>query len=142
MAGAKDFWMITGRNPSASIIFKALEYCPTSMFAANRTQVDADGLLISPISFWEVAMLVTKGRIELDQPTATWANDVLAQEATEEAPLTPAIAVAAGELPEFPGDPVDRVLVATAQSLGVPLLTKDDRICSWATEHRRINCIW
>ena len=66
---------------------------------AARAMVDADGLLISPISFWEVATLVTKGRIELDRPTATWANDVLAQEATEEAPLTPAIAVAAGELP-------------------------------------------
>ena len=109
---------------------------------AARAMVDADGLLISPISFWEVATLVTKGRIELDRPTATWANDVLAQEATEEAPHTPAIAMAADRGGLFPGDPVDRVLVATAQSLGVPLLTKDARICSWATEHRRINCIW
>ena len=40
---------------------------------AARAMVDADGLLISPISFWEVATLVTKGRIELDRPTATWA---------------------------------------------------------------------
>ena len=63
---------------------------------AARAMVDADGLLISPISFWEVATLVTKGRIELDRPTATWANDVLAQEATEEAPLTPAIIEAVG----------------------------------------------
>lgn len=109
---------------------------------AARAVVEAEGLLVSPISFWEVAMLVEKDRIELDRPTLTWAHDVLAQEATDEAPLTAAIAVAAAELPGFHGDPADRLLAATAQSLGVPLLTKDDRIRSWADEHRRINCIW
>lgn len=109
---------------------------------AARAMVEADGLLVSPISFWEVAMLAEKNRIELDRPTTTWAHDVLAQEATDEAPLTAAIAVAAGELPEFHGDPADRLLAATAQSIGVPLLTKDDRIRSWADEHRRISCIW
>ena len=109
---------------------------------AARAIVDADGLLVSPVSFWEVAMLVAKGRIELDRPTATWVNDVLAQEATEEAPLTASITVLAGELPEFHGDPADRILAATAQALGVPLLTKDGTIRAWADEHRRISCIW
>lgn len=109
---------------------------------AARAIVDADGLLISPISFWEVAMLVDKGRVELDRPTSTWAHDVLAQEATNEAPLTAEIAVAAGELAEFHGDPADRILAATAQALGIPLLTKDDKIRSWADDQRRISCIW
>lgn len=109
---------------------------------AARAMVQADALLISPISFWEVAMLVAKGRIELDRPTTSWVNDVLAQEATSEAPLTPAVAVAAGELTDFQGDPADRLLVATAQSMGLPLLTKDHKIRAWADEHRRISCIW
>ena len=109
---------------------------------AARAVVEADGLLVSPISFWEVAILVEKGRIELDRPTITWTHDVLAQEATDEAPLTATIAVAAGELTEFHGDPADRLLAATAQSLGVPLLTKDDKIRNWADTHRRISCIW
>ena len=109
---------------------------------ATRATEEAETLLISPISFWEVAMLVAKDRIELDRPTGTWVNDVLAQETTDEAPLRPSIAVAAGELADFHGDPADRLLVATAHSLDVPLLTKDHKIRAWADDHRRISCVW
>ena len=95
---------------------------------ATRATEEAETLLISPISFWEVAMLVAKDRIELDRPTGTWLNDVLGD--------------AAGELADFHGDPADRLLVATAHSLDVPLLTKDHKIRAWADDHRRISCVW
>jgi PIN domain nuclease of toxin-antitoxin system len=79
-----------------------------------------------------VAMLVDKRRISLDRPTTSWSHDVLAEARISLAPLTAQIAVNAGELRPFPGDPVDRILTATAVEIGVPILTKDTRIRSHA----------
>ena len=84
--------------------------------------------LIAPITFWEVSMLVTKGRIVLDWPARIWANDVLATRSVELADLTPTIAIGAGELVDFHGDPADRFIYAMAADYGVTMITKDDRI--------------
>jgi PIN domain nuclease of toxin-antitoxin system len=88
----------------------------------------ASRLLISPISFWEIAMLVAKGRIELDRPTSVWVGDFLTTQRVEIAELTPDVAVTAGELDEFHGDPADRVIVASAVRRGATLVSKDRRI--------------
>lgn len=48
-------------------------------------------------------------------------------------PLTPETAIAASFLPgSFHGDPADRILVATARQLGVPLVTRDEKILAYA----------
>jgi PIN domain nuclease of toxin-antitoxin system len=110
--------------------------------ASARRHLDmAAQLLISPLTFWEIAMLVEKQRVALDRPTVTWSHDVLADARTALAPITTQIAVAAAELRPFRGDPVDRVLVATAIEGGVTMLTKDVRI----REHARssaLRAVW
>ena len=88
----------------------------------------ASRLLISPISFWELAMLVAKGRVELDRPTSVWVGDFLTTERVEIAELTPDVAVTAGELDDFHGDPADRLIVASAVRSGATLVSKDQRI--------------
>ncbi|HEV7627192.1 MAG TPA: type II toxin-antitoxin system VapC family toxin, partial [Streptomyces sp.] len=108
---------------------------------ARRHLDEAPELLVSPLTFWEVAMLVSKQRIALDRPTATWTHDVLAEGRVTLAPITAEIAVAAGELGQFPGDPVDRVLAATAEVAGVPILTKDARIREHA-KGRTLRAVW
>ena len=65
----------------------------------------ASEALVSPITFWEVAMLVGKSRVALDRPILAWANDVLADPSFALAPMSIDIAVAAGELVGFHGDP-------------------------------------
>jgi PIN domain nuclease of toxin-antitoxin system len=47
------------------------------------------------------------------------------------APLTSAIAMASCRLEDFHGDPADRMIVATAITLGIPLVTADDAIIRW-----------
>ena len=43
--------------------------------------------------------------------------------------VTPAIAINASLLPEpLYGDPADRLLIATARDLGVPIVTRDRKI--------------
>lgn len=99
-------------------------------------------VLISPISCWEVSMLVSKRCITLDRPTATWVRDLLGQDRIDTADLTPQIAVDAAELPDFHGDPADRLLYATARSLRIPLITKDDRLRRYADSRRDCAVHW
>lgn len=102
----------------------------------------ASCVLVSPISCWEVGMLVGKKRIRLDRPTAGWIRDVLATDSIGVAELTPRIAVAAAELADFYGDPADRFLYATARLLGVPLLSKDHLLHSYAENDRTVTVVW
>lgn len=109
--------------------------------AARRRLEETPELLISPMTFWEVAMLVGKERVALDRPTAAWARDVLADSRVALVPVSPEIAIGAAELIDFHGDPVDRVLAATAEHLRCPILTKDRFIRDYA-RGRALNAVW
>lgn len=102
----------------------------------------ADRILVSPISCWEIAMLVVKGRVGLDRPTARWARDLLAQDRVAAAELTAATAVAAAELVDFHGDPADRLLYATARSLQAELLSKDRLLQGYAAARGDVAVVW
>jgi PIN domain nuclease of toxin-antitoxin system len=112
-----------------------------SSTAARRIE-RADIIYLSPITCWEIAMLVRKGRIALDRPVSAWINDLLATTPAAMADLTPAIAVAAGQLNEFRGDPADRIIYATAATRQLPLITKDHRLRDFAAGARDVNVFW
>ncbi|MGH3701081.1 MAG: type II toxin-antitoxin system VapC family toxin [Pseudonocardiaceae bacterium] len=102
----------------------------------------ASCVLVSPISCWEVGMLVDKERVRLDRPTAAWVRDVLTTDGIGVAELTPEIAVAATELADFHGDSADRFLYATARLLDVPLLSKDRLLRGYAEADRTVTVVW
>ena len=86
----------------------------------------ADRILIPAIVFWEVSLLVHKGRLQLNdnQPVGAWAQQVLAIPRVQEIPLTSRIALAADAADMHP-DPADRFIATTAHQLDAPLVTKD-----------------
>jgi PIN domain nuclease of toxin-antitoxin system len=89
----------------------------------------ADRIGVCAISCWELAMLVRLGRVELDRDVRTWIAVALRLDRVETLPLEPEIASEAGALDDdLPGDPVDRIVYATARALEAPLLTKDRRL--------------
>lgn len=93
---------------------------------------NADELLISAASWYELAWLAERQRIVIDVPIRSWLEDLGAQLRT--IGITPAIADSAVALPSsFPRDPTDRLIYATAIEHGVKLVTKDQAI----TEHDR-----
>ena len=98
--------------------------------------------LVSPISLWEISMLVERGRIALDRPTGRWAEHLVGREDVQVVEITPRIAVRAGQLQDFHGDPADRILAATAIDHGVPLATKDRRIQDWSDKTGHLACAW
>lgn len=110
--------------------------------AASATLTTATSILLSPISCWEVAMLVEKKRVSLDRPTPQWVADVLAEERIALAGITPSIAVAAAGLVDMHGDPADRFIVATAEALNAPLVTKDRLIHSYADGDSALHAVW
>lgn len=90
------------------------------------------GLLVSAISCWEVAMLVSRGRLALSLDVERWLALLASHPAVRFLALDPAVAVAATRLPEpFHADPADRFLVAQARALGIPLLSADSKIRSY-----------
>jgi PIN domain nuclease of toxin-antitoxin system len=92
-----------------------------------------DEVLVSPITFWETAMLVRKGRITLGMSTHAWAAAVQASNRVKVADLLPSTGVDAGELPNnIHGDPADRILIATARASGCALVTADHKILDYA----------
>jgi PIN domain nuclease of toxin-antitoxin system len=93
---------------------------------ARREIARADRLGVCAISCYEVARAATRGRIALDRDSRAWLRLALADERTEPLELTPGIAAEAGALgPDFPGDPVDRIIYATTVELGTRLVTRD-----------------
>jgi PIN domain nuclease of toxin-antitoxin system len=100
--------------------------------AAALREHEAKGMGVSVISCWEVAMLVSGGRLELALPADAWIDRALAYPGVRLIDLTPRIAVESTRLPpEFHRDPADRILVATARTLGCPLVTADEKILAY-----------
>jgi len=98
--------------------------------------------LISPISLWELAVLVERGRVSVDRDLTRWCRDLLASRKAEVAALTPSAAIAAAQLPEFHGDPADRFIYATARELDIGLVSKDTKIMDYAQQHRDVEVVW
>jgi PIN domain nuclease of toxin-antitoxin system len=83
-------------------------------------------LLVSAITPWEIALLVSKKRIDLYRDVMEWVRDALAMPGVALVGLEPEIAVDSTRLPfEMHPDPADRILVATARRLGAVLVTAD-----------------
>lgn len=95
-----------------------------------------DGILVSPISAWEIGFLSKRARAGTPQflPDAkTWFAKLIAMPGMRVAPFTPEIAIDSSHLPgSLHSDPADRMLIATARHLGLPMVTRDERIRAYA----------
>ena len=102
--------------------------------ANTREQLDSalldECLTVSTISFWEVAMLVEKGRLQMSLDMFQWRSDLLAG-GLHELTVTGTIGIEAASLDQFHGDPTDRLIVATAIQKNALLATADEAILSW-----------
>jgi len=91
--------------------------------------------VVSAITPWEIGVLVSKKRIELYRDVLEWIRDALGLPGVRLWPLTAEIAVASTRLPwEMHPDPADRILVATARSLGATLVTADQALLDFSAK--------
>jgi PIN domain nuclease of toxin-antitoxin system len=104
---------------------------PTHLSPAAQTAIaQASNIGVSTLSAWEVTMLAVRGRISLDREVGLWVRQALAETRIEALAPSAEVAVTAGLLDakSFPGDPIDRLIYATAQAAGARLVTRDTAI--------------
>lgn len=90
-------------------------------------------LLMSSISLWEIAMLKRKKKINIYEPLKDFLQSIIDIDGIKFIDITAKIAAESVVLTDdFHGDPADRIITATAISESATLLTRDEKILSWA----------
>jgi PIN domain nuclease of toxin-antitoxin system len=85
--------------------------------------------VVSCISLFEITTAVRRGRLELSLPVQDWLDEAAALPEVRFEPVTPAIAMLAGRIgDELHGDPGDRLIVATALHMALPLVSADAKL--------------
>ncbi len=114
---------------------------PTQLSPCAKAEIDAavsnGDLRISSISTWEVALLVHKGRLQLTMEVEDWVARTEALPFVTFVPVSNRVAMKSVVLPIHP-DPADRLIIATALSLGATIVTKDDKIHSY----KPVQTVW
>jgi PIN domain nuclease of toxin-antitoxin system len=108
-------WSVGDRTRLRPRVLKALES-------------SANELWLSPISVWEVTILVEKGRVVLNVGVEEWIGETLKAGPFKEAPLTMEVALATRGIGLSHRDPADTLLAATAKVFGLTLVTSDVRL--------------
>jgi PIN domain nuclease of toxin-antitoxin system len=97
--------------------------------SAIRRAIGSGGFGIAAISLWELAMLYAQGRLRTAGTVQSALTELLTSTGVSVRELTPEVAALAVHFPDdFPADPADRLIAATARAEGIPLITADTRI--------------
>ena len=98
-----------------------------------------NGIIISSISTWEVALLVAKKRLQLTLSVSDWIAKSEALPFITFIPVDNSVAIKSVNLPQpLHNDPADRIIISTAISMGGPLVTKDEKILKYP----HVQTIW
>ena len=101
---------------------------------------DDDGhIVVSSISTWEIARLISKGRLALTMDIDEWIATVADIPGVQFTPLDNDVAIQSVRLPgEFHAAPADRMITALARHLSAPLVTGDEKIRAY----KHVNTVW
>ena len=96
-------------------------------------------LLVTTASVFEITALATAGRLRLNQSAEKWIRDSIHRGGLRVIDIDLDIVIDAGAIPSSAlGDPVDRMLVASARAYDVPLVTRDRQIIDYANRSRLV----
>ena len=111
---------------------------PGAEAALEEVQSKGGALVVSPITAWEIGMLVAKGRLALTMPPLTWFQTAL-DLGIELADMGPEILVGSTSLPgpEL-RDPADRIIAATSRRYGYRLMTRDRPLLAFSASGQAV----
>ena len=122
-------WWVNGSDSLSKLAEKAI----------RKTLSQGSEIIVSSITAWEVSMLIEKGRLTLSMDVESWFAEISQIDGVRFLPVDNEIAIKSTVLPgNFHKDPADRMIVATARKLAVPLVTADEKIRNY--EH--VKTIW
>lgn len=112
--------------------------------AAIQNSYEAEEtVFVSPISAWEIGMLVSRGRLNLSLSPKRWFDSLIEEPGFTLAAMSPDVLIASSFLPDAPlRDPADRIMAATAREYGSTLLTSDRQLLAYAEKGhiRALSC--
>lgn len=91
-------------------------------------------VLVSAASSWEIAIKFQLGKLPLPEAPATYVPSRIAASGCSALAIEHAHVLHAGALPSHHRDPFDRLLIAQARMLGVPLVSGDDAVEAYDVE--------
>ena len=124
---------------TCAIVWDALT--PGKLTDAARDAIEDPGneLIVSDISLWEIAMLIGKKRLVVDETIAGFIGLALEARDIQVAGITPEIAGLSVEVgPAISNDPADRLIAATSIARNAPVVTADRGMISASM----IDTIW
>jgi PIN domain nuclease of toxin-antitoxin system len=87
----------------------------------------ANEIAISAVSVYEVSFLASRNRIHLPMPLTEWLHEATLESDVTVLPVTAEIADLAGRLPPHHGDPMDRMIIATAIEYQAAIVSLDEK---------------
>ena len=103
---------------------------PNQLAAAARDALEdgSNGVFVSIVSAWEIAIKQSLGKLELPKPAEQWLPDVLRRSSFELAEVGLLAALRVRGLPWHHRDPFDRLLIAQAVEDGYTVVTRDSAL--------------
>lgn len=96
-------------------------------------QEQQGSIYVSPVSIWEIAFLVKRGRLELVD-VQSWQEDLLSNTGLQLLPPSATDMIDSVNLPDIHKDPFDRLLISQARRHGMLLVTRDRKIAKYDVE--------
>ncbi len=108
---------------------------PTAVELQIEKAAHEEQIHVSTISAWEIGSLVSLGRISLAVSPKDFFYEFLRRSQARLLDLTPEVLIDASFLPgRIHKDPMDRILIATARSNGLNLITSDKSILNYGRD--------
>ncbi|MBV8825778.1 MAG: type II toxin-antitoxin system VapC family toxin [Hyphomicrobiales bacterium] len=103
--------------------------------ALNEAHAADQFIYVSPITAWEIGLLVGRGRLTMIVKPQLWFERLLDVANMRLADMSPDLLISSSCLPgEPPRDPADRIIAATAREYGYTLITRDRVLLNYAEQ--------
>jgi PIN domain nuclease of toxin-antitoxin system len=105
----------------------------TALDALEETGRTGGSVCLSPISAWELGLLVSRGRMPSRISERVILQKIVSQSGVSYAQMPPEVLIDASYLPGTPpNDPADRIIIATAREYAMTIVTRDRMILNYA----------
>jgi len=113
---------------------------PQAVEALDSAQEASAATYVSPITAWEIGLLVARERLKLLITPQRWFARLFETPGVRLADMSPDLLIASSYLPgKPPRDPADRIIAATARDHGCTLITRDRALLDYGEQgHIRV----
>ena len=106
---------------------------PKVLDALKTAREAGQPVYVSPITAWELGLLVSRGRMNLLMTPARWFDRLMRAPGLKLADMSADLLISSSFLPGTPPrDPADRIMAATAREYGYILVTRDRPLLEYA----------